>query len=359
MAEEQASHRAISVKRPFHDRYEGGRFLASELMHYSDRSDVVVLALPRGGVPVGFEVAQALHAPLDVLVVRKLGVPGFEELAMGALASGGRKVLERDRIRALGIPERLVDEAVQRESLALARLEKLYRADRRPADVEGRTVILIDDGLATGSSMRAAVSALKARGRPERIIVAAPVASEQAIDDIAAEVDEIVCGTPPGGLDAIGSWYESFLPVSDYETSALLKRADRWTRKGPPVEEPMTETIEIPRATWREYLSSFSQQHEGWLVNVEIQGVGEEGPELMIHQLPLEEIRVEGDDISISVTREMVGRITQWIRSPERILVERAEDGTDHGLRIEFASGGLAHMHFRAAVRLDAIDGAA
>ena len=165
----------------FRNRQEAGRLLAEQLTAYANRPDVLVLALPRGGVPVGYEVARALHAPLDVFVVRKLGVPGYEELAMGAVATGGVRVLNEEIVQRLGIPEYVIDAAVAREQQEVARRERLYRGGRPPPEVRGRTVILVDDGLATGATMRAAVMALR-QLQPARIVVAVPTASSETCE---------------------------------------------------------------------------------------------------------------------------------------------------------------------------------
>jgi putative phosphoribosyl transferase len=213
----------------FRDRTEAGRRLAAELARYRDRPDVLVLALPRGGVPVGHEVARALHALLDVFIVRKLGVPGHEELAMGAIASGGVRVLNQDLVRELGIPDEIIGRVADSEQRELERRERLYRGERPPADVSGKTVILVDDGLATGSTMRAAVAALRRLG-PARIVVAVPTAATQTCDEFRNEVDEIVCAVTPQPFYAVGLWYEDFPQTSDEEVRELLERAA--TREG-------------------------------------------------------------------------------------------------------------------------------
>src|SRR5689334_5289515 len=180
----------------YRDRTDAGRLLASRLSKYAGRSDVIVLALPRGGVPVAYEVARALGVPLDVFVVRKLGVPGHEELAMGAIATGGVRVLNADVLRMLDIPPEVVDAVAARERRELERREHAYRDGCPPPDVRGKTVILIDDGLATGATMRAAVAALRAQG-PARIVVAVPVASPDTCAELSREVDEIICAETP------------------------------------------------------------------------------------------------------------------------------------------------------------------
>jgi predicted phosphoribosyltransferase len=210
--------------RVFRDRAEAGRVLAEQLAAYADRPDVIVLALPRGGVPVGYEVAQALHAPLDVFLVRKLGVPGHEELAMGAVATGGVRVLNEQVLRALHIPEQVIDAVARWELEELARRERLYRGDRPPPDVHGRTVILVDDGLATGSTMLAAVRALRQQ-QPARIVVAVPIASSDTCELLRDEVDDVICAATPDPFYAVGLWYENFEQLTDEEVRELLARA--------------------------------------------------------------------------------------------------------------------------------------
>lgn len=214
----------------FRDRRDAGRHLAERLAAYADRDDVLVLALPRGGVPVAFEVARALRAPLDVFVVRKLGVPGHEELAMGAVASGGVRVLNEDLVRQLEIPAAVIEAVAAREEAELARRERLYRAGRSFPAVQGRTVILVDDGLATGATMRAAVVALRAQ-RPARIVVAVPVASAETCEELGRSVDDILCAVTPEPFHAVGFWYENFDQTSDEEVRELLRQA---SEPGPP-----------------------------------------------------------------------------------------------------------------------------
>jgi len=206
---------------PFRDRADAGRRLARKLAAYAGKPAVIVLALPRGGVPVGYEVARALGAPLDVFVVRKLGVPGHEELAMGAIASGNVRVLNDDVVRALRIPPDVIARVTADEQLELERREQLYR-DRRPAaDVRGRTAILVDDGLATGASMSAAVAALR-QLRPRRIVVAVPVAAASACEAFRRLVDEVVCAMTPESFQAVGVWYNDFSQTTDDEVRALM-----------------------------------------------------------------------------------------------------------------------------------------
>jgi len=216
----------LGEQRRFRDRAEAGQQLAALLAAYAHRPDLLVLALPRGGVPVAYEVARALDAPLDVFLVRKLGVPGHEELAMGAIASGGVRVLNDDVVESLRIPLSIVDQVTEREQEELQRRERAYRGDRPPPDVRGRTVILVDDGLATGSTMRAAAAAVR-RQQPARVVVAVPVAAASTCDALRTEVDEVACVLTPEPFYAVGIWYEDFSQTTDDEVRDLLARAQR------------------------------------------------------------------------------------------------------------------------------------
>jgi putative phosphoribosyl transferase len=208
----------------FRDRADAGRQLAARLKRYADRPDVLVLALPRGGVPVAYEVAKELKAPLDVFLVRKLGVPGHEELAMGAIASGGVRVLNEDIVNYLRIPDEVIDAVAAREERELERRERAYRDGRPPPDVKDRIVILIDDGLATGSTMRAAAASLRLL-KPRRIVVAVPVSAPETCDAFRSEVDEIVCAVTPQHFQGVGLWYDDFSQTSDEEVRELLQKS--------------------------------------------------------------------------------------------------------------------------------------
>jgi len=212
------------VGKRFRDRREAGRLLAAQLGAYAKRPDVLVLALPRGGVPVAAEVASALGAPLDVFVVRKLGVPGHEEYALGAIATGGVRVLNEEVVQALRIPDRVIDALAGREQEELARRERVYRGHRPPPDVRGRTVILVDDGLATGATMHAAIRALRQQ-QPARIVVAVPTASPETCAELKTEVDDVICATTPDPFYAVGLWYEDFSQTTDEEVRELLARS--------------------------------------------------------------------------------------------------------------------------------------
>ncbi len=210
----------------FQDRADAGRRLADRLDAYAGRDDVLVLALPRGGVPVGREVARALHAPLDVFIVRKLGVPGQPELAMGAIATGDTRVINPEVVELLDISDEVIDRVAGAEREELERRERAYRGDRPPPRLDGRIVILVDDGLATGATMRAAAAAARKRN-PARIVVAVPVAPPPTCETIQREVDEMICLQKPEPFMAVGLWYERFEQVSDDEVAALLEEAAR------------------------------------------------------------------------------------------------------------------------------------
>ena len=210
--------------RRFRDRTEAGRRLAEQLTAYAERPDVLVLALPRGGVPVAYEVARALRAPLDVFLVRKLGVPGYEELAMGAVATGGVRVLNDQIVAGLRIPDHVIEAVAEAEQQELARRERLYRGDRPLPDVRHRTVILVDDGLATGATMQAAIKALRAL-QPARIVVAVPTGSPETCEQLKAQADDVICAITPEPFHAVGLWYEDFTQTTDEEVRDLLARA--------------------------------------------------------------------------------------------------------------------------------------
>lgn len=216
----------------FRDRREAGRLLAQRLGAYKGRADLLVLALPRGGVPVAFEVARELEAPLDVLLVRKLGLPGHEELAIGAVATGGIRVLDEDLLAQFGISEEMLGPIVEREQRELLRRERAYRGAAPPRDVRDKTVILVDDGLATGSSMRAAVLALRQRA-PARLVVAVPVAPPSSCTALREQADDVVCARTPEPFAAVGQWYEDFSQTSDEEVRELLALGRERAKVGP------------------------------------------------------------------------------------------------------------------------------
>ncbi len=231
------------MKPPYADRADAGRTLAAALPESlaaeARRGDVIVLALPRGGVPVAAEVARALEAPLDVFLVRKLGVPGQEELAMGAIASGGVRVMNEDVLRLLPLRPDDIERVARSELAELERRARLYRGDAPEPELAGKTVIVVDDGLATGASMRAAVRALRAR-QPARVVVAVPVGSAEACETLAAEVDTVVCPLIPPFFEAVGLWYRDFEQTTDAEVSALLAQARARSRGAPGDTSPST-----------------------------------------------------------------------------------------------------------------------
>jgi len=212
------------MEHPFTDRFAAGAALARLLERYAGRFDLLVLALPRGGVPVAYAIARALDAPLEVFLVRKLGVPGQEELAMGAIASGDILVRNESVIDALQVPEAIIATVAQAEGEELRRRERIYRAGRPAPDVANRTVLLVDDGLATGASLRAAIAALR-RQQPAHLVAAVPVGAPETCEELRALVDEMVCAITPHRLGAIGYWYEDFSQLTDEEVCALLARA--------------------------------------------------------------------------------------------------------------------------------------
>ena len=208
----------------FKDRIDAGQKLAKKLDNYAGQPDVIVLALPRGGVPVAFEVARALNAPLDIWLVRKLGVPGHEELAMGAIASGGIRVLNEDIIRFLNISDEMIDAIAAMEQRELERREHVYRGNRPKPDLRDQTIILVDDGLATGASMRAAIQSLRSQ-KPARIVAAVPTAAPETCAEFEDEVDEIICATTPQPFMGVGAWYQQISQTTDQEVRQLLEQA--------------------------------------------------------------------------------------------------------------------------------------
>jgi putative phosphoribosyl transferase len=211
----------------FQDRFEAGQFLADKLRDYADRPEVLVLALPRGGVPVAFEVAKALHAPMDVFLVRKLGLPGHEELAMGAVADGNVVILNEDVTKPLKITDETIESVARQERETLRRQRDMYRDGKPAPAVKDRVIILVDDGLATGSTMRAALAALRKQG-PKRLIVAVPVGAAETCAEMSSEADEVVCAISPEHFMAVGAWYHDFSPTTDTTVRTLLEEASHW-----------------------------------------------------------------------------------------------------------------------------------
>jgi putative phosphoribosyl transferase len=244
----------------FRDRIDAGRQLAERLKTYAGHSDALVLGLPRGGVPVGHEVARRLNLPLDVFLVRKLGVPGHPELAMGAIAAGGIEVLSEDLIRTLRIPRPLIQAVAVRERLELDRRDAAYRGSRRPPNVRDRTVILVDDGLATGSTMQAAILALRAQ-QPARIIAAAPVGARDTCERLSRLADEVVCLSMPDPFKAVGLWYEDFSATSDDDVKRLLAPAPSGASRPQPRGEP---SADIAAASGCTHPASVTSSRNSW-----------------------------------------------------------------------------------------------
>ncbi|HBY45695.1 MAG TPA: phosphoribosyltransferase [Chloroflexi bacterium] len=227
------------MRYEFRNRRDAGRELAQRLAGWGGRDDVIILALPRGGVPVADEIARELDAPLDVLLVRKLGVPGHEELAMGAIASGGVRMVNDEVIGSLRLPLSVIDEVAEREQRELERRERAFRDDLPPPAVSGRVVILVDDGLATGATMRVAIEALRLQS-PGRIVVAVPVGSPDTVRSVALLVDEVVCLLTPESFFAVGQWYGDFSQVTDADVRAILAESRRVAIEQPEDETPAT-----------------------------------------------------------------------------------------------------------------------
>jgi putative phosphoribosyl transferase len=219
------------MRQPFQDRREAGQQLATQLTDYADRLDVIVLGLPRGGVPIAYEISATLHVPLDVCLVRKLGVPGQKELAMGAIAPGDVMVLNRDVIRSLQITQAALDTVTAEEQQELNRRDRAYRGDRAFPDLRKHTVILVDDGIATGSTIRAAIATIRA-AKAQAIVVAVPIAPAEVVKSLAAIVDRVVCLLMPEPLHSIGQWYENFDQTSDEEVRDLLRRGNAVSSAG-------------------------------------------------------------------------------------------------------------------------------
>ncbi len=219
------------MEKRFKNRSEAGKFLGQKLVEHVQGADVLVLALPRGGVPVGLEISRILEAPLDIFLVRKLSLPGHGDLAMGAIATGSVRTLNQSVVRAFGISQHVIDTATERAEAQLRHEERLYRGDRPGHVVRGKTVVLVDDGLAAGSNMRAAISAIRQQ-HPARIILAVPVAAPEACQEIRSEVDELICGRMPDPFMAAGLWYRDFSPVTDEEAQQSLERAAKYQLAG-------------------------------------------------------------------------------------------------------------------------------
>lgn len=221
-----------NMRQTFHNRTEAGKLLAAQLTQYAHRPDVLVLGLPRGGVPVAYEVAKALDAPLDVCLVRKLGVPGHKELAMGAISTGGVRIINENVVDWLRISQQTIDDVAAIETLELDRRNQVYRGDRPLPKIKNHTIILVDDGIATGATIKAAIATIKQQ-QPRELVLAVPVAGVSTCEELAAEVDKVVCVIMPENLYAIGIWYENFAQTTDAEVCELLKRQKQLITNNP------------------------------------------------------------------------------------------------------------------------------
>ncbi len=355
----------------FKDREMAGQQLAAALTAFRGRDDLIVLALPRGGVPVAYEVARALEAPLDLLIVRKLGVPWHSELAMGAIATGGVKVLNEDVIRSTGVTEAQIKAVMEREQLELARREKRYRGDRPTPVLAGRVVILVDDGLATGATMRAAIEAAH-RHRAKRVIVAVPVSPPDTTRRLSALADEMICLSSPEPFYAIGQWYAHFDQTSDEEVCELLARnwaaQDRASSQG---TFAASESWERPvaRDDWASFSDAFSSEHEGWLVTLgelETDQLASDpeaarwNMDILIRNQPLRWVRYEAPErrfaLAVGLTRPRLRKFL--IPGPLRLIEERQAQGA-RGLRIDREDGVTSLIEFRVAAREETLDGIA
>jgi len=372
----------------FKDRETAGQQLADALAVFRGRDDLIVLALPRGGVPVAYEVATALEAPLDLLIVRKLGVPWHSELAMGAIATDGVKVLNEDVIRGTGVTEAQIKAVTEREQAELARRERRYRGDRPTPELAGRIVILVDDGLATGATMRAAIDAAH-RHLAKRVVVAVPVSPPDTTRRLSALADEMVCLSSPEPFYAISQWYARFDQTSDEEVCDLLARNWAVQDRKPSTRQGSTrsrssgdgetshghaatsDSWEQPVASgdWPSFSDAFSHEHEGWLVTL-----GElkterlmSNPEdarwnmdIRVRNQPLRWLRHEPPErrfvLAVGMTRERLRKFV--IPGPVRVIEERQAQGA-RGLRIDREDGVTSLIEFRVAAREETLDGIA
>lgn len=367
----------------FTDREMAGRQLADALGTYRASRNLIVLALPRGGVPVAYKIAETLDAPLDVLIVRKLGVPWHSELAMGAIASGGVQVLNEDVVRSTGVTEKQLKAVLERERTELARREQRYRGNRPNPKLSGKTLILVDDGLATGATMRAAIEAVRQQGAG-RVVVAVPVAPGDTMRRLGALADEVVCLSSPEPFYAIGQWYARFDQTTDEEVCDLLRR--NWGRhpsseaapdgtgnlnlgdsrqdaEAAPYERP------VPQAEWQAFCEAFSQEHRGWLVTLgEVDSSvlklglaeGRRAMKVLARNEPLRNILFDPSRRQFGVeTGPAVGDGERHrIGNPLRLVEERQMQGI-RGLRIDRKDGQSNLIEFRVAAREEALDGVA
>lgn len=351
----------------FRDRREAGRLLAGRLASRGGWPDAVVLALPRGGVPVAAEVAMALGAPLDVFLVRKLGVPSQPELAMGAIASGGLRVIDPGVLAACGVSPAELEAVTVSELRELERRERAYRGGAPPLAVRGKTAVLVDDGIATGSSIRAALAALRRMG-PARVVVAVPVAPPSTLRELEDLADEVVCVAAPRSFRAVGEFYQDFEQTTDAEVRRLLWRAAPAQEgvRGPPGGRPADKGGEmenrlVPRADWIRFFEEFSRRHQGWLATVRVVD-SRIGSQVEARDLPLEGIVVDPEGrgtISIWLGSGPGANVEHPVEQPAQVWVEVTEQGAEAALEIESAGGRKTILEFRAAVLPEAVDGLA
>lgn len=356
---------------PIPNRQAAGRALAEALRPYSGRNDVIILALPRGGVPVAAEIARALKAPLDLMLVRKLGVPGYPELAMGAIAAGGVRVMNEDVVRGIGISPEAIGRVAEEESRELERRARAYRGDRPWPDLKGRCVILVDDGLATGATMHAAIDAVRVQ-QPASIVVAVPVAPPDTVRALRPLVDEVICPHTPEPFQAIGLWYQDFSQTSDAEVIALLDELavppPGGHRQQPESPALPVAYIAIPPTQWPEHCETFSLQHHGWLVDVrEVDTASLEQDReaaravgrLLSGQQPLQAVQLAPDGRTLAIRVGQGPAIQSFRARGVRRLWREQVDEAHEGLRIDKDDGTSLLIEFRAPARPEELDGLA
>lgn len=343
----------------FHSRADAGKVLASLLTDYAGRSDTLVLALPRGGVPVASEVARALDAPLDVVLVRKLGVPGQEELAMGAIASGGARVLNADVVQSLRLTEAEIDRIAGLEGAELARRERVYRQGRPPLAVSGQLVIVVDDGLATGATMRAAVRALRQR-RPSGIVIAVPVAARETCAALSPECDQIVCARLPDPFFAVGCWYADFSQTTDAEVHDLLARTLYSERRPDPMNEledtdetdddtdETLEAQEVPLHEWAGFLQDFTRRHDSERATLEMRVTDTAGEaDTIAEGLPLSGVAFDSADGEEGTIQILLGdTLTHVVEEPTYLWHYDTHGPDGEFLEIEDANGQTTRLRF-------------
>lgn len=354
----------MDLPLPIPNRKAAGRALGEILKKdYAGRDDVIVLALPRGGVPVAAEIARALEAPLDLMLVRKLGVPGYAELAMGAIASGGVRVMNEDVVRGVGVSAEAIERVAEEETRELERRARAYRGERPWPELKGRCVILVDDGLATGATMHAAIDAVRAQ-QPGSIVVAVPVAPPDTVRSLRSLVDNVVCPHTPEPFQAIGLWYQDFSQTPDAEVIALMQEL-----AGPAkAAEPAVRYLAVPEAEWPDYCATFGRQHHGWLVNlwrVDTRSLETDRAAalaqgtLLAGKQPLQAVKLAPDGHGLKVeigTAEAAQQVSA--EAVCRLWRERVDDAHE-GMRIDQDDGSSLLIEFRAPARPEELDGLA